>query len=127
MLMNTNAGLSGEKIEFTSKLLTLDQMTSVNFSDYLDLSDGASLEVHQETRLFRRGPSLFSSSSSTVGAWAVTTICLQPGLRYLTFVATIGKPSHSIVAIDNILILHNTTDVECNVDEQTLSSGYFDV
>jgi len=110
MLMSSQVGLLGDRLQLISPQANFTKPTLITFQYYLPLNLAdtiSSLELYLSPPLRTPQQLLFrvlSPSGTPVDTWFQGSACIPPGIFYLIFTATHGTPYVTDIAVDNIAI-----------------------
>jgi len=124
-MLAKSAGLYGDQVTLTSTIHSYAKPTILRFSYYIqeaDESNGGSLLVYLLS--VQRAPvvRLFTSESERNddnNEWREQKLCIPTGTYYVVFLARLGLPFKSDVAIDDVQL----TDTTCQVRDSDSSAG----
>jgi len=117
MLLDSSNGQTGDKVTLLSPNRAFSNCSLLTFSYHMLLNDSdtdGSLAVYRYTRLHTYDELLFEERGNHGDEWFQGEVCIPAGEYRLAFVGTVGLPSLSDIAIDNIELMQ---DEECaNLD-----------
>ena len=111
MLVISAMGGLGDQVTFLSPTLTLQGPTSCTFSYnmWLNSTDTtAALSLYAQSAFGINFQQLFAASGNRGPQWNSVSVCLPSGTYRLAFVATVGFPFMSDIALDNIVLHYNS-------------------
>jgi len=123
MHLDSTHGQFGDKATLLSPRTPFRARSSLKFSYHMMLNESdtlGALSVYRYTQLHTYDLLLFDVRGSQGQAWSTSvSICIPSGTYQLAFVGTVGFPSASDIAVDDVEV---TLDINCE-DWDTLSSA----
>src|SRR5688572_6787786 len=117
MLVSSGFGEVEDKVTLTSPLVSLSRQKSLQFFYSMRLSgessSSARLQLVAYSQLGVPLGVLFEATTSTGSSWKRVSACLPTGNYFLGFVATIGRPFETDIAIDDVRV----SDDECKMPQ----------
>jgi MAM domain, meprin/A5/mu len=116
MLVSSSVGKIGDQVTLLSPTLILNEPTTCSFSYnmWLNSTDTtAALSLYAQSAFGTNFQQLFAAAGNRGQKWNPVQICLPPGTYRLAFVATVGFPFMSDIALDNVILHQNSP---CDVD-----------
>jgi len=123
MLLDSSKGHTGDQAALLSPTLTLSAPALLTFSYHMLLNDTdtvGTLSVYRFSVLHTYDQVLFQVRGNSGERWESAYVCLRAGEYQLAFVGTVGLPSLSDIAIDDIVVWKNTN---CFVQQLFPSEG----
>jgi len=116
MLLDSLNGQSGDQVTLLSPKMKFPAKSSLVFLYHMHLKetdmDGA-LSVYTYTQLGTYDRRLLVAPGNAGESWNSMSVCIPEGEYRLAFVGTVGIPSYSDIAVDNIEIRQNNS---CHLD-----------
>jgi len=121
-MLAESTGRYGDQVTLTSTLHNYSEATLLKFSYYIqevDSSNGGALLVYLLS--IQRAPVrlLFTSESRLSNEWQHGEVCIPAGTYYLQFVARLGLPFKSDVALDDVRL----TGRRCKTQKTVVGTG----
>jgi len=114
MHLDSSNGQFGDKVTLLAPKMTFSARSSLKFSYHMKLNDSdtfAALSVYRYTQLQTYDTRLFEMRGNQGSEWKTPeSICLPSGTYQLAFVGTVGYPSASDIAVDNVVV---ADDINC--------------
>jgi len=116
MLLDSLNGQSGDQVTLLSPKMTFPANSLLVFLYHMHLKETemyGALSVYTYTQLGTYDRRLLVARGNAGERWKSTSVCIPEGEYRLAFVGTVGIPSYSDIAVDNIEIRENNT---CHLD-----------
>ena len=125
MMVSSSMARIGDQIMLLSPLGKFVGNYKLQFYYYMHLDDSdktAALSLYRYSQLQASDQQLFVATGDQGTSWQLATVCLPSGTYRLAFVATIGIPYLSDMAIDDIS--YDTTSCIPAAAEQTINGNH---
>ena len=116
MLIDSLNGQTGDQVTLLSPKVILSAPSILTFFYYMHMNDKdtvGTLTVYRYTQLHTYDKVLFTANGNHEKMWDVARICIPAGTYQLAFVAAVGLPSLSDIAIDGISVDRALEDKLC--------------
>ena len=111
MLVSSSVGKIGDQVTFLSPTLCLNESTTISFFYNMRLNSTdttAALSLYAQSVFGVNFQQLFAAAGNRGPQWNSVEVCLPTGTYRLAFVATVGFPFMSDIALDNVILQHNS-------------------
>jgi hypothetical protein len=130
MLVSSSSGQSGDQVTLLSPIWTSPDPALLTFYYHMWLNSTdvtAALALYVQSAIGVNYQRLFFASGNRGSNWNSASVCLPAGTYRLAFIATVGLPFMSDIALDNVAVnLQESCDAKQQQQIQQSSGKHVD-